>query len=442
MKTLIDTGEKFKDRFATRYPPLQASDIPENPQTKPIDYRKEEIKSYHVIFWHRLLRTIYGEPPEIEYDLCATNERVPSPRTGTIVLRKNGKTGTWEASVSQELSLKLDAGEVRPFFALPVNWRYYVLLPTGGVIALGTTDRHMVFCLASISGNDDSGENETVETEKFVRVLLEEANRVKEQLFKPLKEFEGDSKLRLYSVNNVYLENYVSGTYMLDMAETEESNLTSEWLKYDARTDDFFDKEKKRTADQFGMARGMFYFSAISYFFMALEGFVNIAFHAFLKKDLRDRSLNLDQRLDLEEKLKLMTSLCHGFNEDAQLFPTVYDMFKKLKNYRNSLFHSKIEDSLKTLFFIEDRFQYNYIIDIDDRKERFLPSLKGRLTVDHVTEAKRVVDEIVNGILNSMKQDTRTLAEKYILNENIIPFVRSETGDLSIGIWREEGEEK
>jgi hypothetical protein len=173
---------------------------------------------------------------------------------------------------------------------------------------------------------------------------------------------------------------------------------------------------------------------------MALEGFVNIVFHAFLKKNLRDRknsrdrSLDLDRRLDLEQKLRLMTSLCHGFNEDARLSPTVYDMFTKLKNYRNSLFHSKIEDSLRTLYFIENGFTYHYIIDKDDHKERFLPSDKGRLTVDDVIEAKTVVDEIVNGILDSMKQDTRMLAEKYILKETIIPFCLRETEDLSMGM--------
>jgi hypothetical protein len=127
-----------------------------------------------------------------------------------------------------------------------------------------------------------------------------------------------------------------------------------------------------------------------------------------------------------------MACLCYGFNEDARLSSVVYAKFKKLKKYRNSLFHAKIEDSLKTLCFIEDGFFYTYTIDIDDHKERFLPSDKGLLTVNNVTEAKAVVDDIVEGILKSMKQDTRMLVEKYILNEPAIPFFLSESGDLSM----------
>ena len=102
-----------------------------------------------------------------------------------------------------------------------------------------------------------------------------------------------------------------------------------------------------------------------------------------------------------------------------------------LKNYRNSLFHSKVEDSLKSLCFVEDGFLYNY--DMDAYKDRFLPSHKIKLTIKDVVEVKSMVDEIVNSILESMNQDTRMVTETYILREPHIPFIVLETGELVVG---------
>jgi len=344
VKTVINLGDKFKNRIAAQYPALHGSDLPDNPQACPIEHRNEELENYHVLFWYRLLKGIYGEPAEIEYELSPASEK--ERPYGTIILGRTGKAGTRQASeISEDLFSKLERGEVKPNRS--INWRYYVALPTGGAVGMGTKDT--AFDLTYISETGDTTGNKKTEVEKFVAALLEEANRMKKQLFNPTKEFARDNRVKLYLVNNVYLANYTSGKQMLSIAESEENTLTFDWLKYDPRTDDRFDEQKKRTAEQFEMTRGMFYFSAISYFFMALEGFANLIFHAFLKKDLRDRDLNLDQRLDLEQKLRLMASLCSGFNEDAQLSSTINAKFKKLKKYRNSLFHSKIEDSIRRL---------------------------------------------------------------------------------------------
>jgi hypothetical protein len=174
----------------------------------------------------------------------------------------------------------------------------------------------------------------------------------------------------------------------------------------------------------------------MTYFFMALEGFINLAFHSFLKPRFRDKALRTDQRLDLEQKLKFMPFLCKGFNEDSELPLTVLSGFTTLKNYRNSLFHSKVEDSLKSLCFVEDGLFYNY--DMDAHKGRFLTSYKFKLTVKDVVEVKTTVDEIVNNIMGSMSQDTRIVTEAYILSQPHIPFTVLETGELAIGVGKKE----
>jgi hypothetical protein len=218
---------------------------------------------------------------------------------------------------------------------------------------------------------------------------------------------------------------------MLGIAESQEADLGEEFLRFDARTSDLHNEEKRKHFDQHMLTCGMFYCSAITYFFMALEGFVNLVFHAFLKKKFRDKDFNIDQRFDLEQKLRFMTSICEGFNQNSDLPSTSLSGFKMLKNYRNSLFHSKVEESLKSLCFVEDGFVYTY--DMDAYKDRFLPSHKINLTAKDVIEVKGIVDEIVGSILKSMNQDARMRTETYILKEPHIPFVVSETGDLVLG---------
>ena len=427
MKNTINLGNKFRDRIVTKYPALKEADIPSSYTVMPIDYRRGDIDKHHVIFWHRLLRNIYQVPLEIQCEIKnCTNEE--EGKIETVFLRKTDKINNWAVMGADEtLISKIDAGEIKPH---PVNWNYMILLPSGGIVKLGTKDKNTIFSFAQVILPQSSEKNHSEEAKKFIDILLEEANRVREQLFNPIKEFGKQESIKLYLLFNVYLSNYRSAQYMLDISESQEVGLRKEFLKYDARTSDLLDEEKKKYFDQHLLICGVFYCSAISYFFMALEGFVNIVFHAFLKQRFRDKDLGTDQRLDLEQKLRFMPSLCNGFNEDSNFPSTILSGFKILKNYRNSLFHSNVEESLKSLNFVEDGFFYGY--DIDEHKNRFLPSYKIKLTVNDVVEVKSIVDEIVNSILGAMNHDTRMVTEAYILKDPNIPFKVLETGELVI----------
>jgi hypothetical protein len=322
----------------------------------------------------------------------------------------------------------IQAGKMKPS---PINWKYLVSLPSGGIVELGTKDKNTIFCISQIILPERNAKSDREEAKTLVSLLLEEANRLKGQLFNPTKEFEKQEGVRLYLLFNVYLSNYLSAKTMLGVAEALEAKLSKEFLKYDARTFDLYEEEKRKHIGQHMLTCGMYYCSSISFFFIALEGFINLVFHAFLKKRFRDRDFGTEQRFDLEQKLRLMPVLCKGFKIDNDLPTVVLSGLKKLKNYRNSLFHSKVEDSLKSLCFVEDGFAYNY--DMDEYKDRFLPAHKIKLTIGDVVEVNQVVDDIVNYILESMNQDTRNTTETYILQEAHIPIFVLETGDISVG---------
>lgn len=161
---------------------------------------------------------------------------------------------------------------------------------------------------------------------------------------------------------------------------------------------------------------------------MALEGFVNLIFHVFPKNQFRHETFSVEQRFDLGQKLSLMTSLCKGFRENSAVPSTMLSDFKKLQKYRNSLFHSKVEDSLKTLCFVEDGFVYTY-----DIKDTFLPSQKLKLSVEDVNNFRIIVDKIIAEILRSMKRDARMRTKNHIMKEAHLRIGVSETGELTLG---------
>jgi hypothetical protein len=218
---------------------------------------------------------------------------------------------------------------------------------------------------------------------------------------------------------------------MQNMATTQEEIIRADSIKYDARTSDLHDEEKRNHMELYMLASGTYFSSAITYYFMALEGFINIVFHSFLKKDFRDSSLNIEKRFDIEQKLKLMPALCHGFKPEYLDSPlTVFDNFRKLKEHRNIVFHSKIEESLRDLGFFEDGFLYG--CDVSKYQESFIPVQKNMLTAGSVLEVRNIVDEIIQLVLKTMRDDTKLLTEKYILKAPSIPFFILDDGTLTI----------
>jgi len=426
---IINLG-KEKQTFKL-YPSLLADEVPMVYEICSIGYRVEEIEKYEIIFWHRLLKRIYGEPAELECLLYQINN--VESEDEKIILRKTEKEAQWTISKISETNLKgIESGEIKP---LPLNWKYFVKLPTGNIVAIESKNHHTSLYISLILLSGKANKDDRKEYKKFISALLEEATRQQKQLFNPVREFNNEESLKLYHIWNVYLSNYTGAEFMLSAAETEEPKMRGEYLRYDARDQDN-SPDQIEHIDKYSLGCGTFFSSAISYYFMAFEGFINILFHAFLKSHLRDRDLNIEQRLDFEQKLRLMPSLCEGFSGDAfSATSEIYSRFKELKRFRNSIFHSKIEDSLKFLCFIEDGFIYQY--DMDKHKEQFLPSRKIYLSRDDVIKVKELIIEMINCILNCMNPKQKELSEKYILHSADIPFFISKTGMLLLGTPKE-----
>jgi hypothetical protein len=215
---------------------------------------------------------------------------------------------------------------------------------------------------------------------------------------------------------------------MFDTANTLEEDLQAEFKRYDATRLDLKQDEIAHINENM-LVCGMYFSSAITFLYMSLEGFINLIFHTFLKKSLRDSHLNIEKRLDIEQKYRLLPSLCYGFTQTEIDAPSdIYSLFRKLTDYRNLVVHSKIDSSLKSMGFIEDGFFYQWF-----PKNDFLPSLKIQLSANDVLQVKDIVDGLISSVLRSMSESAKEITTEFILNKPVLTYHISTDGTTSLG---------
>jgi hypothetical protein len=394
---------KDKDKIVSiaplfyQYPSAPKETIPEKHRLLPIDYKSQDIQAYDVLFFHRLMKKNYGPPSEIEVD---------------------------------QHSVKKSGDDI--VLALGREWNYNVRTKSGDIIRIGTENVHTRVAVSHVIPHTQKDLDKKLlqEGKKFINDLLREAQRLKGQILNVRNEFETGDTVKLSLLTNVYLANYRSAQLMLEWADEHEQSIQDEVLRYDARHS--LTDEQRKHIDKFSPAVGMYYASSISYFFMALEGFVNILYYGFVKEETRSDFFSqqkLDERLDISTKLLLMPSLCDGF-KNKQRVPFLKDL-SRLKNYRNFFFHSKLADSLKAVTFVEGGFLYR--CDLEKDSNPLLPSQKSKSTGKSVLEFKKIVDSIIKNILDMMEDDPKRMVETFVLNSLELPLWRDKTGAIRFG---------
>jgi len=370
----------------------------------PITFKREEIEAFEVLFFHRLLKRNYGYPSDIEW---------------------------------QEIKRETEEGENLTHIkatGIGKEWKYYVRTPSGGIIRIGTEKLHSVLKIYHVlpQGVSEPTEKQIKKGEKFLSDLLIEATRLKGQILNPRKEFEEGEGTQLYLLDNVFRRNYGSAELMLEDADEYEDTNFAEYQKYLQSIYDMEeDSVKTALIDKYLAGLGMFYRSIIIHYFMAFEGFVNLLYHAFLKKELKDQ--NMEQRLDIEMKVLLIPGLCNGFrNEMLSPELEIFRNFKQLRNYRNEIFHSKIVDSLKHVAFVQDGFFYTVHMEREKEGSLFPPAGK-TLQKEDALKVKNLVDSLIEEILNNMDDESSELVKKFILKGLTVPFWRDDTGQIKFG---------
>ena len=420
-------------RLRDRYPLVLKESITEKYKSVPVSYKSEEIEAFDVVLFHRLMKRNYGDPCEMQGQLKDEDAKYLGIRT--VVVAREASGDGWKlsfpAAVDYDKSKEINNKKLS---VIGVEWRYHLATESGGIIEIGTKDQHTGIYVGVLIQKEEEEPSARIKREcmKFINDMLVEAQRLKGELLNPKKEFEEGTGIRLYFLHNVYLSNYISAEFILDSCEELEHGFRGEFLRYDARKEYLNKAEMKAHTDKYMLAIGTYFAAAIAYYWMALEGFVNVIYHAFLRPEISDKRFRLEQRLDLEQKIRLMPFLCCGFKQKC-IDPNSksFEDFGRLKEYRNYLFHSKIEDSLKSVCIVESGFFYN--VDFKRNSNQFISSIKLELNREDVLRVKGMVDNIITEILNSMESKYKSLMNKFVMKEAAIPFWKDEKGRIRLG---------
>lgn len=419
-------------RLDSEYPLLEREEIPHTFKIEPINFKSVEISSYPVLLFHRLMKIHYGQPPQVEVEIEGAFRNQDKLHRKAITLTRTEEKGKWEVPQNGNL---LGEGELEGLKAQspPKEWKYFIKTKSGGIILFGTVDRHAGIRICHLLSPEDSpkGPEKKVQKEgrEFVNKILKLAKNEKRQGFSVKKEFEKPKQVGLYILNNVYLFNYYSAEIIFELSEESEQNMKLEFIRYDKSQKDLSD-EQEAHIDRYMAACGMYYQSCISYYFMALEGFVNLIYHSFLMESYRD--IDWQRDLNLEKKIRFMFFLCNGF-EPEHIGPKlpVLAKYRELSSFRNKIFHSKIEDDLKSVCIIEDGFYYNY--EMKDMDPESLVANKIFLNKDHVLHAKKAVDDVISLIVGNMKPKFKSLVARFIFREVGLPFWKDSEGTVHLG---------
>ncbi len=418
-----------KKDISDLYPLVQSDIVPPVYESQTIPYRAKEINEYNIGLWHRFFAKFYGQPTEIDSFLCkAKDHKIILDESSSFqtvcsaTFRNLGDRKKKFLNLSSENSQKYADGllTIEPSF---LDWKYFFELPSKNIIAIGSKETHTRIYISLVNPDKSNKEEIKKETKKFISILLEDIKKHSDNLFNPKKRFR-EKDVFAYILWNVYLSNYLSAEHIIQISDREEENLAKNVFEFSDKTL-FLDKNAAAQTGSAMLICGLFYSSAISYLFMALEGFINIIFHRFVKQNIND--LDMERGLNIEQKIRLMPYLCDGFNLDFnEVASETYKNFVKLKNYRNELFHSKVEDSLFNLMDYYGGFHYHY--RMDEYKNDFLPSYKLKLTKSNVIQVKETVDKMIENIINAMDQTAQKYVKEHILNSSSIPFMNSSKG--------------
>jgi hypothetical protein len=380
-----------------KYQKLERDDIPHAYNLFPIPHKIEEIGKFEIIIFHRILKKNYGKPSDAEFEVLG-----PKETTGKI-------------------------------WGLGKEWRYFVKTPSGGIIQIGTEGLHNFLKIYHVVPEPKKEPDGKLikEGEQFVADLLKELDHQnRKEPFDPLKQLEDGEGVQLYLLWNIYWVNYHRAELMLHDAEEYESYNAAEATKYPAEVYKD-DPEKMAYINKYIAVSGMYYCAAILYYFMALEGFVNLLYHAFLKDELKGQDVEQRLERDLELRVLIMPSLCDGFkNQYFQRRAEIFRHFNELKKYRNEIVHSKIMDAMKNVGFIESGFLY--WVQVKKTNKDFLPSYT-QISKEDVLKVKNIVDGIIREITSKMDDRSKRLFDKFILRDLTTLFWRDKDGKIRLG---------
>lgn len=170
--------------------------------------------------------------------------------------------------------------------------------------------------------------------------------------------------------------------------------------------------------------------SAFIMYLSSVEGFVNLVYELYLRKELREKRI-YDRlcREQIDIKLRLAPVYCECFKADV-LDPEAeaFKQFHSLANLRNDFVHANLTKPMMNPVIYEDDIEF--VINSDSTTAIGIPNNFREVESQHVERAREITQNVINYVLAAMRPGYRRTFKDIMEMEHI--KVDYEDGQISI----------
>lgn len=159
--------------------------------------------------------------------------------------------------------------------------------------------------------------------------------------------------------------------------------------------------------------------SAFIMYFSSVEGFVNLIYELYLRKELREKRIyDRISREQIDLKLRLAPIYCECFQADV-LDPraVAFKNFHSLANLRNDFVHANLTKPMMNPVIYEDDIEF--VIDSDSTTAIGIPSNFREFESHHVEKAKHITQSLIDYVVSAMNPRFRREFEYVMEMEHI-----------------------
>ncbi|MCK4826642.1 hypothetical protein KA005_63480, partial [bacterium] len=212
-------------------------------------------------------------------------------------------------------------------------------------------------------------------------------------------------------VINIYYQNFQAGIDLLELSE--------EWVAdIDQSLLDLHSQAQWTEASNIHRKGSILYVSAIVFFLMALEGFINLLYKFLLKPQFRGKEYERAiWKTDLEMRILHLPIYCNGFSsDDINPDDVSYKQWLKLRPFRNNLLHANITEENEFIITVEDHFlfQYNPLFQLTKQKSKKTHTQQLYIRKKDVVQVKQSVEKFASAIIGKMDETEKRWVMSWI----------------------------
>jgi hypothetical protein len=283
--------------------------------------------------------------------------------------------------------------------AYPYDWGYCVRVHDALVAELRRISHSVFLVLWGAEGSESETRKEAIVRLKQFVDDIRDALRRSKSLFHGKQERK---RAASEGIPNPFAEKYAAGVELLRLAQ--KSDKPRDWKRW-----------KWGEAIDYPVT-GSVYLAAILFFYTALEAFEQLVRNYTLKSEYRgEDKLRQIQETPFKDRIAQLHELCDGFyTSPAPKDGELYKRLRILSRVRNEVIHGNTARDTRIYALSEDGFVFMYGPERDDEDkawtESYVPFARELVRRRHAEYVKRLVDDVVLAIINSLREEHKPIA--------------------------------